>query len=72
MLDTKETNLPSPLTTLKVPGNSRYKETSYLGTKLGRWPFALPLYGQIQTDDWCIMEKEAMDMAEGCHPLGVY
>ena len=36
MSDTKQTNLLSPLKTLKVTGNSRCKETSYLGTTLGR------------------------------------
>ena len=63
----KQHNLPSLLTTLKVPGNIRHKETSYLGTELGRWPSTLLLYGQIPTDGWCIM-----DMVEGHHPLVVY
>ena len=72
MSDMKETNLPSPLTHLKVPCNSHHMETSYLGTKLGRRPSTLPLYSKIQTDDWCVMNKEVMDMVEGCHPLAVY
>ena len=63
---------PSPLKTLKAPGNSRYKETSYIGTKLGRWLSTLLLYGQIQTEHWYIKDKEVIDIAEGCYPLVVY
>ena len=69
MSDMKKPNHPSPLTTLKVPGNSRYKETSYLGTELGRWLPTLPLYGQILTDSCCTVDDKVMDMVTGCHQL---
>ena len=68
MSDTKQPNLPSPLTTFKARCNSRCKETSYLCTELGQWPSTLPLYDQILTDSWCIVDNKVMGMVKGYYP----
>ena len=72
MSDMKKPNLPSLLTTLNVPGNSRCKETRCLGTELGRWPSTLLLYGQIPTNSWCIVDDKVTDIATGHHTLATY